>query len=231
MLIRPGLHPIQSLFTSDEPDGYLRDLMQSNKSNKDHWEEVYRTKQPHEVSWTQKVPRISLELIHGLHLPKSASIIDIGGGDSTLVDSLIIEGYIDITVLDISETALQKAKKRLGTNANKVKWQQADITEFSPSRPYDLWHDRATFHFLTTPEQMDKYLHIARSCVKHHLIIGTFSENGPDKCSGLSIRKYGADQLEAQFSKGFTKLKCITTDHITPFNTRQNFLFCSFKKA
>lgn len=196
---------------------------------KEHWESVYTTKQPNEVSWTQQVPKTSLDFIHSFDLPKSAGIIDVGGGDSTLVDCLLEEGYENITVLDISEHALERAKERLGEKSKKVKWVAADITDFQPDTTYDIWHDRATFHFLTTPEQISKYLSIARVAVKSYLTIGTFSQNGPKKCSGLDVRQYDEQQLETELSNGFEKIRCITEDHITPFNTTQNFLFCSFK--
>lgn len=197
---------------------------------KKHWENVYQTKHPNEVSWTQEVPRTSLNFIHSYNLPKTASIIDIGGGDSKLVDYLLEEGFENITVLDISEKALNKAKKRLGISAVKVKWVVADVTEFEPLQTYDVWHDRATFHFLTSTQQITEYLSRARKAVKGYLAISTFSDSGPDKCSGLPIKKYTEEELHGQLSDGFEKIKCITEDHITPFNTIQNFLFCSFKK-
>lgn len=198
-------------------------------SNKQHWENIYTSKQPHEVSWTQEVPATSLDFIHGFNLPKTASIIDIGGGDSKLVDFLLMEGFKDITVLDISEQALERAKKRLGKKADNITWIVSDITTFKPSKQYDLWHDRATFHFLTTGDQIEKYLSIAMLSVKGFLTIGTFSHDGPAKCSGLEIRQYNEHELQQQLSKGFTKTRCITEDHQTPFNTKQNFLFCSFR--
>ena len=198
-------------------------------NDKQHWENVYANKQPHEVSWTQEVPATSLSFIKGFNLPKNASIIDIGGGDSRLVDFLLKEGFQDITVLDISGHALQKAKNRLGALADNVTWILSDITDFKPQRHYDLWHDRATFHFLTSGRQIEKYLSIARFSVNGFLAIGTFSHDGPSKCSGLEIKQYDEVELQQQLSIGFTKIRCITEDHITPFNTRQNFLFCSFK--
>lgn len=202
--------------------------MDTNKSK--HWETVYSTKQPHEVSWTQNIPRTSLEFIHGFGLSKTASIIDIGGGDSRLVDFLLDEGFENITVLDISSTALEKAKARLGTKATKVKWIVSDITEFEPVEKYDLWHDRATFHFLTTLQDINTYLDTAKQAINGYLTIGTFSLNGPGKCSGLEVKQYSEEELQSQLSVGFEKIRCITEDHITPFNTSQNFLFCSFKK-
>lgn len=196
-----------------------------------HWEKVYSTKQPHEVSWTQDIPQTSLEFIHSFKLPKTASVIDIGGGDSKLVDYLLDEGFEHITVLDISEQALNRAKERLGDKAGKVKWIVSDVNDFVPTEQYDVWHDRAAFHFLTTATEVGNYLDTTRKAVKGYFIIGTFSENGPEKCSGLQVKQYNEQELQQELSDGFEKIKCITEDHVTPFNTKQNFLFCSFKRA
>lgn len=197
---------------------------------KNHWETVYETKNPDQVSWTQEMPKTSLELIHSFALKKTAKIIDIGGGDSKLVDYLLEEGFENITVLDISEKAIERAKKRLGDQAIKVTWVVSDITEFEPKTTFDLWHDRATFHFLTTSEQVEKYMKTARNFVNNFLILGVFSEKGPTKCSGLEIKQYTEEKLTEVFKEGFEKIHCITEDHKTPFDTIQNFLFCSFKK-
>ncbi|HLF52275.1 class I SAM-dependent methyltransferase [Flavobacterium sp.] len=202
--------------------------MENNR--KEHWETVYETKQPNEVSWTQENPKTSLDFIRDTNLDKSAKIIDIGGGDSKLVDFLLEEGYQNITVLDISANALERAKKRLGKKAEKVNWIVSDITEFNPDNTFDIWHDRATFHFLTSPEQIKTYIETVKKSVTGFMTIGTFSENGPKKCSGLEIKQYTETELEHQLSDGFKKLKCTTEDHITPFETKQNFLFCSFKR-
>jgi len=195
-----------------------------------HWETVYKTKQPNEVSWTQEIPKTSLDFIHEFNLPKSAKIVDIGGGDSNLVDYLLEEGFENITVLDISSAALEKSKKRLGDKAQKVKWVVSDVTEFNPDTKFDVWHDRATFHFLTTPQQIKKYIASASKHVAGFLTIGTFSDKGPEKCSGLPIRKYSEETLVSELKKQFDKLRCISEDHVTPFQTKQNFLFCSFKR-
>lgn len=200
------------------------------KTNKTHWEDVYEIKLPHEVSWTQDIPSTSLEMIERANLPKNARIIDIGGGDSKLVDYLLREGYEDISVLDISEKALARAQKRLGHLAENITWIAADVTEFQPQVSYDLWHDRATFHFLTTQPQINRYLSIASQAVKNYLVVATFSESGPIKCSGLEIKQYSEIQLESEFNKNFEKIICKTEDHLTPFQTKQNFTFCSFHK-
>jgi SAM-dependent methyltransferase len=201
------------------------------KHIKQHWENVYETKHPNEVSWTQEIPQTSLDMIRSFKLPASAKIIDIGGGDSKLVDYLLQEGYNNITVLDISEKAIEKAKQRLGTNANKVNWIVANILDFNPSTTYDIWHDRAAFHFLTEEEQVEKYLSILKkSVVTGYAVIGTFSNNGPIKCSGLYITQYDEEKLMDLLENDFYKINCLTEDHTTPFNTIQNFLFCSFKR-
>jgi SAM-dependent methyltransferase len=199
-------------------------------TRKNHWETVYETKNPNEVSWTQEIPKTSLDFIKSFDLTKKSKIIDIGGGDSKLVDYLIEEGFENITVLDISAKAIEKAKKRLGTNAEKVNWIVSDITEFEPNETFEVWHDRATFHFLTSEEQIQKYMETARKSVSGYLTVGTFSENGPKKCSGLDIKQYSEETLTAEMENGFEKIKCITEDHTTPFETKQNFIFCSFKR-
>lgn len=198
--------------------------------NKEHWEAVYQNKGPEEVSWTQEIPKTSLNFIHSFNLNKSAKIIDIGGGDSKLVDFLLDEGFENISVLDISAKALEKAKLRLGNRSEKVNWIVSDILDFKPDTAFDVWHDRAAFHFLTTKEQVEKYIEIAQNAVSGYLTIGTFSENGPKKCSGLDIKQYSEETLHAVLENRFEKLHCIYEDHKTPFNTTQNFLFCSFKR-
>lgn len=197
---------------------------------KNHWETVYETKNPQEVSWTQEIPKTSLDFINSFKIDKSAKIIDIGGGDSKLVDFLLDLGFENISVLDISAKALEKAKLRLGDKSKMVNWIVSDITEFVPETTFDIWHDRATFHFLTEDSQIKKYMEIARNSVSGYLTIGIFSENGPTKCSGLNIKQYTEETLENELENGFEKIQCITENHITPFNTTQNFLFCSFKR-
>lgn len=202
--------------------------MKENRKN--HWETVYETKNPNEVSWTQEIPKTSLDFIKSFDLTKKSKIIDIGGGDSKLVDFLLEEGFENITVLDISAKAIEKAKARLGVNAEKVNWVVSDITEFEPNETFEVWHDRATFHFLTSEEQIQKYMETARKSVSGYLTVGTFSENGPKKCSGLDIKQYCEETLTAEMENGFEKIKCVTEDHTTPFETKQNFIFCSFKR-
>ncbi|CAN1484296.1 AdoMet_MTases domain containing protein [Flavobacteriaceae bacterium] len=199
-------------------------------STKKHWETVYETKNPNQVSWTQEIPKTSLNLIHSFNINKNAKIIDIGGGDSKLVDFLLEEGFQNITVLDISQKAIEKAQLRLGEKAKKVNWIVSNSIDFKPTTQYDVWHDRAAFHFLTSQEQINKYLEIVKKAVSGYLIIGTFSENGPLKCSGLEIKQYSKETITELFQNEFQVLECFTEDHLTPFDTTQNFIFCSFKK-
>ena len=200
---------------------------------KDHWEKVYSSKQLNEVSWYQSTPETSLQFTEQLHIPKNARIIDIGGGDSLLADHLLLLGYNNITVLDISAAAINRAKARLGVAAARIHWVVSDITEFNTEERYDFWHDRAAFHFLTTPEQVAAYLAVAQKHIAAggKMVIGTFASNGPDKCSGLPVNQYNENTLTNLLKKYFKKIRCITTEHFTPFNSIQHFLFCSFQKT
>ncbi len=199
---------------------------------KEHWENIYCTKQENEVSWFQQYPKTLMDFVELFSLKKDSKIIDIGGGDSHFVDALLEAGYINITVLDISAKAIERAKIRIGEKAARVKWIVSDVTEFVPAGQYDFWHDRAAFHFLTEEAQADKYVEIANKGIAENgiLVLGTFSVNGPKKCSGLEIKQYSETSMSAKFEKYFKRVKCITEDHQTPFNTIQNFLFCGFKK-
>ncbi len=199
---------------------------------KKHWEQIYTSKGPEDVSWFQEKPVVSLSFIEEAGIEKDASIIDIGGGDSFLVDHLLDLEYTNITVLDISDTALSKAKKRLGKRAKLVKWIEADASHFTPDQKYDLWHDRAAFHFLTNDNDIQNYIHTAVDSIKPggKLIIGTFSENGPTKCSGIEIRQYSKETLTELFQPFFNLEKCLNTPHQTPFGTIQDFTFCRFRK-
>ena len=198
-----------------------------------HWENLYDSKDLDEVSWYQKVPTITLEFINKTALPKSAKIIDIGGGDSLLVDHLLDLGYEDISVLDISATALKKAKDRLGSLAGKVTWIHADATTFKPKERYDFWHDRATFHFLTEEVEIDSYKDSVLDALNDQgiLLVGTFSEEGPEQCSGLKVKQYSEKTLAGCFQGYFTMTDCFYHDHKTPSGELQNFIFCSFRKS
>lgn len=202
------------------------------ENRKAHWETVFTTKQPNEVSWTQKYPKASMDYLERLNLSKTANIIDIGGGDSNLVDALLEKGYENIWVLDISEFALERAKKRLGDKSDKVHWIVTDITEFKPEVTFDFWHDRAVFHFLTEQENISKYVAIINSAITSNgnFLLGTFSENGPLKCSGLVIQQYSESSMKEVFKDSFEAVKCFTENHTTPFDTVQNFQFCGFRK-
>ncbi|WP_369765312.1 trans-aconitate 2-methyltransferase [Flavobacterium sp. WC2429] len=202
------------------------------ENNKSHWENVFATKNPNEVSWTQKYPKTAMTYLENLNLSKTANIIDIGGGDSNLVDVLLEKGFQNIWVLDISEFALERAKQRLGDKADLVHWIVADITDFKPDVKFDFWHDRAVFHFLTGEASIDKYKTIIENAVNKegNFLLGTFSEKGPLKCSGLEIKQYSENSMKQTFSESFEAVKCFTENHTTPFDTVQNFQFCGFKK-
>ena len=204
--------------------------MDMNIEKKLHWEKVYLEKSPEQVSWTQEYPVLSMEMIAGFNLGKSAPIIDIGGGDGLLVDFLLQEGYSDLTVVDISVRALEKAKARLGDLAGRIHWIETDIREFVPDRAYAIWHDRATFHFLTSAEEIERYAAMAARFTSEYLILATFSPAGPEKCSGLPVSRYSENALCGVFKDGFTKMECRQHQHITPMHSTQDFLFCSFKK-
>lgn len=203
-----------------------------NFDRKKHWENIYQSKALHEVSWFQPRPESSLGIIEGMKLPTSAKIIDVGGGDSLLVDHLLELGYENITVLDISEAAIARAKQRLGARASRVQWIVADAATFEPTKPYDLWHDRAAFHFLTQEAEIAHYLNAAHQGLapKGHLVLGTFSDQGPKKCSGIEIKQYSEANMSAQMERYFEKIDCFTVDHHTPSGGVQNFLFCHFRK-
>lgn len=197
-----------------------------------HWENIYQTKELKDVSWFQPTPETSLDFFKQFKVPTTAKVIDIGGGDSFLVDHLIALGYEDISVLDISSAAINRAKQRLGDKAKNVKWIVADAASFKPTERYDFWHDRAAFHFLTDEQEISNYLETAAQNVNPSgvLVIGTFSEQGPKKCSGIDIKQYSETTMTDRLKLFFEKIKCVTVDHKTPFGTVQNFVFCSFKK-
>lgn len=198
-----------------------------------HWNEVYKKKDENEVSWFQDFPKVSLEMIDELNLQTTAPIIDIGGGDSRLVDHLLSKGFSDISILDISEVALDKAKERLGEKAVNIHFIVSDITQFKPTEKYQLWLDRATFHFLTELDQVERYLRIAHDALEAggYLIISTFSKSGPEKCSGLNISQYSQEDLKNLFGRFFSNIKCLEDTHETPWGAKQDFVYCGFKKV
>ena len=199
---------------------------------KAHWENVFSTKTEKEVSWYQEYPKTSVNFITALQLPLDAKIIDIGGGDSYLMDALLDLGYTNLTLLDISAKAIERIKSRLGDNASKVTFIVSDILDFEPSERYDFWHDRACFHFLTQSDDVANYSKIVSQAVAHDgkLFIGTFSDEGPKKCSGLEITQYNMESLRLVFERDFELSGCFTEEHPTPFDTTQNFLFCGFNR-
>ena len=200
---------------------------------KTHWENIYDTKRLEEVSWFQPKPTTSLALIEMLNLSEAAKIIDIGGGDSLLVDNLLAHGFKDISVLDISKKALQRAQHRLDDeNSTKVTWIEADISNYLPNEIYDIWHDRAVFHFLTNPESVAHYVAISSAHIKKggYLIVATFSEDGPHKCSGLTIQQYNEESLPAVFAENFETERVFKEIHITPTGNEQSFVFAVLRR-
>jgi cyclopropane fatty-acyl-phospholipid synthase-like methyltransferase len=206
--------------------------MNSNE-RKLHWENLFQTKDTTLVSWHQTIPQTSLKLIEELNLPKSSKIIEVGSGDSFLSDFLLEKRFSKITLLDISEKALNTIKTRLGKKGRTVHFLTADVTEFSSNQSYNLWHDRAVFHFLTDKNEIQKYVeNVSNKLVSGgYLILGTFSSNGPAMCSGLNVKQYTEEEVTETFSKGFEKIKCFAENHQTPSGGNQNFLFSVFKKV
>ena len=202
-----------------------------NNNLKNHWENIYKNKNEDEVSWFQQIPSSSIKLIKsiGIDNPK---IIDVGSGRSKLLKSLIDIGYNNLTYLDISEAALKRSKEFLGDQSNKVKWIVEDILNFKTEEKFDIWHDRAVFHFLTEQNLIEKYVDLVSRNISNdgHLIIGTFSENGPLKCSGLNVSRYSKKLIQETFIRNFDLKHTFHIDHITPFSTIQNFQFSLFKK-
>ncbi|MDH3949155.1 MAG: class I SAM-dependent methyltransferase [Gammaproteobacteria bacterium] len=201
-------------------------------NRKSHWEDIYLNKPPLEVSWYQKEPAISLQLISNTGISTDAAIIDIGGGASTLVDRLNGRGYKHLAVLDISGNALAYAKKRFASAADKIEWFEADITTFQSPHQFDLWHDRAVFHFLTEANDRKHYIKTLKQTLKPggHLIMAAFAIGGPTKCSGLDIVQYDANKLLAELGSGFTLVEENSEIHVTPTNKEQQFAYFRFVK-
>ncbi len=199
---------------------------------KQHWENVFATKQETEVSWYQQKPQTSINFFIENNISREAKIIDIGGGDSYLIDNLLEMGYTNLFLLDISENAIERIKNRLGAKSEKVTFIVSDILNFQPETTFDVWHDRASFHFLTSEKEIAIYKKLVSESVNSNgfLFMGTFSESGPLKCSGLEISQYSESKFETIFNNDFKRIKCFEENHQTPFDTTQNFIFCSFKK-
>jgi len=194
---------------------------------RDHWQKVYATRAPTEVSWYQPVPERSLALIRETGVPPDAPLLDVGGGASMLVDHLLAAGYTDLTVLDISGTALAAARARLGAAAARVRWIETDITGFTPERRYTLWHDRAVFHFLVEPERRQRYLDVLGRALTPggHLILASFGPQGPTRCSGLPVQRYAAAELDGLLAPRYRLIRSEIEDHVTPAGQPQQFLY------
>ena len=203
-----------------------------NKNLEEHWQEVYHKKNENEVSWFQKSPKLSLDFISTLNLNLDSHIIDVGAGESSLVDNLLNLGYTNVSVLDISLKSIEKTKKRLGLKSKLVNWIVSDINDFKPKHKYDLWHDRAAFHFLKDSLEIKNYIKLLKNSlnIDADLIMATFSENGPLKCSGLEVSRYSKNSISNLLQNDFKLIKSEISIHKTPFNTTQEFLFTKFKK-
>jgi ubiquinone/menaquinone biosynthesis C-methylase UbiE len=200
---------------------------------KQHWEKVYETKADQEVSWYQEVPTTSLDLIESLILDKTKSIIDIGGGNSNLTSELLKKGFTDLSVLDISAKSIERTQTKIGDKSKEIQWFVSDVLDFEPTKKYDLWHDRATFHFLTESESIEKYVDCVSSSIHigGYFIVATFSTSGPEKCSGLHITQYSAEKLKQLFEANFEFVKSFEDTHQTPFDTEQNFVYVVFRRV
>lgn len=201
-------------------------------TRKKHWEQVHADKTPVDVSWFQQQPAISLSLINSLSLSKEAAIIDVGGGSSLLVDHLLAAGYHNLAVLDISEQALAHSQSRLGKTAEQVEWFAEDITRFSPSRKFDLWHDRAVFHFLTDASDRKHYVANLKAALVStgHVVIATFAIGGPTQCSNLDIVQYDEAKMCAELGDDFVLRDVQHELHITPANKEQSFIYFHLQK-
>ncbi|HEY0635146.1 MAG TPA: class I SAM-dependent methyltransferase [Gammaproteobacteria bacterium] len=201
--------------------------------DKHHWERLYTEKAIDSVSWFQNYPTMSMRLINNTGIDKDAAIIDVGGGASVLVDTLVEEGYDQVAVLDIAGAALAHAKQRLGAKATKVEWFEHDVTTFAPPHPFQLWHDRAVFHFLTDAAARARYLEVLASAVPvdGHVIIATFAPEGPEKCSGLVVERYDEAKIVPLFAPRFTLVEKVAELHRTPALKDQQFNFFRFRRA
>ncbi|MEK6866028.1 MAG: class I SAM-dependent methyltransferase [Thermoproteota archaeon] len=200
---------------------------------KEHWENIWTTKKSNEVSWYQEYPKTSINLILPTNPSKDAKIIDVGGGDSNLAETLFDLGFKNITVLDISANALERAKKRLGNKSGIITWIESDILEFENDNRYDIWHDRALLHFLTSEENLKNYVKLVKQHVIQggYLIISTFSTKGPIKCSGLDTRQYSEESIKELFSNEFEHIKSFEEEHVTPRGMGQIFTWNVFRKT
>ncbi len=201
----------------------------TSPGSRDHWENVYASRSPEAVSWFRPHLEHSLAFLEAARLGRDAAVIDVGGGASTLVDDLLDRGYSNVTVLDLSQQALDAARARLGERASRVRWICADVTDVAlEPAAYDLWHDRAVFHFLREPAARERYVAGVRRALKPggHVIVATFGPHGPERCSGLEVMRYSPDELHAEFGSEFARLASATERHVTPWGTEQEFIYC-----
>ena len=237
-IVVPALSPVLSSglrYLEDKVEQTLivheRELAM-NQERKTHWEDVYRDTATEELGWYQAHPTLSLNLIQATGVQKTGSLINVGGGDSTLVDHLLDQDFNHITVLDISGVALERAKARLGDRADLVTWIEADITDFRSSRTYDVWHDRAVFHFLTEAEDREKYCETMNRAVsaKGHVIMATFGYEAPPTCSGLPVVRYSPEFLTLAIGNNFVCIESFEELHMTPGGNKQPFIYCRFTR-
>ena len=202
------------------------------RNRKDHWERVYQKHAPTEVGWYQAYPKTSLKLINNTGVSHDSRIIDVGGGTSKLSEHLLHQGYKELTVLDISSNSIKKAESQLGEKSSRINWIEGDVTRYGFKEHYDVWHDRAVFHFLTKAEDRKGYINSFNQALKlnGHLIIATFSLDAPPKCSGLSVVRYNPETLQSELGDNFILAEALVEDHVTPSGVKQNFIFCRFIK-
>lgn len=207
-------------------------MSETEFNRKKHWDSVYESRSADQFSWYQEFPEVSMKFISEYGSGKDAHLIDVGGGMSNLAEVLMQKGYEHVAVLDISANALEKTGKRLGERAQNIEWVQSDILEFHPKEKYDIWHDRAAFHFLNDEKEVERYIQLAAEAIRNDglLILATFSEKGPETCSNLPVHRYSEEQIEELLHTYFTKIECVNTDHKTPRETLQNFTFCAFRR-
>jgi 2-polyprenyl-3-methyl-5-hydroxy-6-metoxy-1,4-benzoquinol methylase len=207
-------------------------MVQDQFDREKHWDSVYQAKPDDQMSWYQDYPDVSMQFISKYGGGKASHIIDVGGGSGVLADALLQDGYAHLSVLDISQAALDHAEQRLGAKARAIEWIHEDVLAFRPAEQYDIWHDRAAFHFLNDEAEVRTYVHTAAQGIRDGglLVLATFSEKGPERCSNLPVHRYSQEELEGVLHQYFSKIECINTDHITPRETLQNFTFCAFRR-
>lgn len=210
----------------------LFELLRSKRDPKEHWENVYQKESPEELSWYQDNPEMSLKLIAATGVGLDGNIIDIGGGTSKLAGLLVVQGHKKVTVLDIASRSIEEARLTLGEQSNKIKWIEADVTNYNFAEKYDLWHDRAVFHFLTDSHDRERYVDAVQQSLKAggHLIIATFGLKGPRKCSGLHVVRYSPETLHKEFGINFDLVETFVEVHSTPSKVQQKFVYCHFTK-